>query len=326
MEIFTEYEMEKADNVGEIGYSKENLHRYVATVSEEELREIFHKEGLFEGYEKDISSMYFSSIEKSGISTKIMGILNITPDSFYPGSRVEGRNMSQVDRMLDEKPDIIDIGGESTRPGSSPVNREKETARIQPVLEYISNCSNIPISIDSRNPETILKCLDFRVNYINDISGFTNRKMIRIASETGLNAIVMHMRGTPDNMQMMAEYEDIVMEINSFLLERISEMISAGVKPHNIIVDPGLGFAKTYQGNIAILRNIDSFRGAFPLLVGTSRKTFLGHITGRDVNGRLAGTIATSVYLAEKHVDIVRVHDVAENRDAIKVTGILSGE
>lgn len=325
VEIFTEVDMERGDNIAEIESTRENLHRYVAVVSEKDLAEILQLGGLFGGYEEKISSMFFASTEKSGISTKIMGILNITPDSFYPGSRIVGRDMARVDRMLDEKPDIIDIGGESTRPGSSPVNHEKETARIYPVLEYVSNCSNIPISIDSRNPETVLKCLDFRVDYINDISGFANKEMIKIASETGLNSIVMHMRGTPDNMQTMAEYDDIVMEINSFLFERISEMLSAGVKPHNIIVDPGIGFSKTYHGNVTILRNIESFRGAFPLLVGTSRKTFLGHITGRDVNKRLAGTIATSVHLAEKHVDMIRVHDVAENRDAIKVAGILAG-
>jgi len=326
VEIFTEDNMGKGDNIVEIESSKEKLHRYIAIVSQEELAGILQLSGLFGGCEEKISSMFMGSSERSGISTKIMGILNITPDSFYPGSRIEGRNMSRVDRMLDEKPDIIDIGGESTRPGSSPVNHEKETARIYPVLEYVSNCSNIPISLDSRNPETVLRCLDLGVDYINDITGFKNREMIKIASETGLNSIVMHMRGTPDKMQTMAEYGDIVMEINSFLFGRISEMLSAGVKPQNIIVDPGIGFAKTYEGNITILRNIESFRGAFPLLVGTSRKTFLGHITGRDVNKRLAGTIATSVHLAEKHVDIIRVHDVAENRDAIKVTGILSGE
>ncbi|MHB1649739.1 MAG: dihydropteroate synthase [Thermoplasmataceae archaeon] len=324
VEIFSTEEIEKGDNITEIRSSKVDLHRYIAQISGNELVDIYQHAGVFAGYEEKLSSMFFTSNQKTDFSTKIMGVLNVTPDSFYPGSRIESHNISRIDRLLDEKPDIIDIGGESTRPGSSPVDPGKETARIYPVLEYVSNCSNIPISIDSRNPETISRCLDLRVDYINDITGFSNPGMVEIASETGLKSIVMHMRGTPKNMQEMTGYDDIVMEINSFLVERIDRMISSGVKPENIIVDPGIGFSKTYQGNLEILRNIESFRGAFPLLVGTSRKTFIGHITGKDVNNRLAGTIATSVYLAGKHVDIIRVHDIAENRDAIKVMSLLS--
>ena len=323
VEIFSAREMEKSENIAEIRSNVKDMHRYVSLINMGDLVEIYRQAGIFAGYEEQISSMFFNANQRTDFSTKIMGVINATPDSFYHGSRIGSHDFSRVDKLLDEKPDILDIGGESTRPGSSPIDPEKETARIYPVLEYVSNCSSIPISIDSRNPETISRCLDFRVDYINDITGFSDPGMVHIASETGLKSIVMHMRGTPRNMQQMTEYDDLVMEINSFLFQRIDGMISAGVKPENILVDPGIGFSKKYQGNLEILRNIESFRGAFPLLVGTSRKTFIGQITGKDVDNRLAGTIATSVYLAGKHVDIIRVHDIAENRDAIKVMGLL---
>ncbi len=323
VEIFSTAKMDEDESTSEISGSVNGLHRYVSLLSGDELAELFLDNGIFSGNEKKVSSMFLKAQDQSNTATRIMGVVNATPDSFYPGSRIERDNMSQVDRMLDEKPDIIDIGGESTRPGSSTVGHEKEVSRILPVLEYVSNCSNIPVSIDSRNPETVLKCLDFRIEYINDISGFSNPSMINLAAETGLKSIVMHMRGTPKNMQEMTEYGDLVKEINSFLLDRTDRMLAAGVNPDNIIIDPGIGFSKTYQGNLEILRNIESFRGPFPLLVGTSRKTFLGHITGKDVNNRLAATIATSAYLAAKKVDIIRVHDVGENRDAVKVIGLL---
>lgn len=323
VEIFISGHMDKDEYTAEISGTVKGIHRYVSLLSEDELAELFLKNGIFMGNERKVSSMFLKVQEQSSPATRIMGVINATPDSFYPGSRIEKGNMSQVDRMLDQKPDIIDIGGESTRPGSLSIGHEKEISRIYPLLEYVSGCSNIPISIDSRNPETVLKCLDFRIDYINDISGFSNPSMVNVAAETGLKSIVMHMRGTPENMQKMTEYDDLVMEINSFLLDRIDRMLAAGVNPENIITDPGIGFSKTYQGNLEILRNIESFRGPFPLLVGTSRKTFLGHITGKDVNNRLAATIATSAYLAGKKVDIIRVHDVGENRDAVKVIGIL---
>ncbi len=244
-----------------------------------------------------------------------MGILNATPDSFYAGSRILDK--SRIDSMLDEKPDIIDIGGESTRPGSLPVPPDIETERIRPVIDYIKSVSNIPVSIDSRNYDTIKAVISMDIDYINDISGFSDERMIKIACDYNVRAIVMHMIGTPQTMQNFTEYDDIIFEINNFFYSRINKMLKFGIKPENIIVDPGIGFSKDTNGNITILRSPWSFFLGFDTLFGTSRKRFIGTLTGSDVNDRLGGTIGTSIYLSENGVDILRVHDPAQNRDAI---------
>jgi len=279
------------------------------------LKEFYIKNHIFEGYEDIISSKVDKKITNR--KSLIMGILNSTPDSFYQGSRIE--NIEMVDRMLDEKPDIIDIGGESTRPGSEKVDPENEFARIKPVLEYIKSCSNIPVSVDSRNLYTISKAMDYGIDYINDISGFSDREMIDLAATSNVKCVLMHMKGNPQNMGEYTNYDDLFFQLNEYFYERANEMVKKGIDPGNIIIDPGIGFAKDFHGNMVILKSPWSFFIGFDTLFGTSRKGFIGEITGSSIENRLGGTIATSIYLNRNGVDILRVHDPGQNRDAIKM-------
>ncbi len=247
---------------------------------------------------------------------KIMGIANATPDSFFPDSRISSTR--DLDRLIDLKPDVIDVGGASTRPGSKEISVESEISRLRPYIEYLYTTSNIPLSLDTRHPETAKKFAQY-ISFLNDISGFTNNDMVQVALDNRIKCIVMHMRGTPENMQDQTVYSDIVPEVISFLHKQARNLLEAGISTDDIIVDPGIGFGKDINGNLSILHDIKSFEFGPDLLVGTSRKGFLGKITGEDVTGRLPGTIATSIYLAQNHVDYLRVHDVKENRDAIEV-------
>jgi dihydropteroate synthase len=279
------------------------------------LKEFYMKNHIFEGYEDMISSKADKKLTNK--KSLIMGILNSTPDSFYPGSRIE--NMEIIDKMLDAKPDIIDIGGESTRPGSERVPPEKEFERIKPVLEYIKSCSKIPVSVDSRNLYTISNAMDYGIEYINDISGFSDKGMIDLAATSNVKCVLMHMKGNPQNMGDYTNYDDLYFQLNQYFYERANGMVKKGIDPENIIIDPGIGFAKDFHGNMAILKSPWSFFIGFDTLFGTSRKGFIGEITGSSVENRLGGTIASSIYLNRNGVDILRVHDVGENRDAIKM-------
>lgn len=279
------------------------------------LKEFYMKNHIFEGYEDIISSKADKKLTNK--KSLIMGILNSTPDSFYKGSRIE--NIGIVDKMLDEKPDIIDIGGESTRPGSEKVDQETEFERIKPALEYIKSCSKIPVSVDSRNLYTISKAMDYGIEYINDISGFSDKGMIDLAANSNVKCVLMHMKGNPQNMGDYTNYDDLYFQLNQYFYERANEMVKKGIPPENIIIDPGIGFAKDFHGNMAILKSPWSFFIGFDTLFGTSRKGFIGEITGSSVENRIGGTIATSIYLNRNGVDILRVHDVVENRDAIKM-------
>jgi dihydropteroate synthase len=279
------------------------------------LREFYIRNHIFEGYEDKISDNVEKKLKNK--KSKIMGILNATPDSFYSGSRIN--NTEIMDKMIDSKPDIIDIGGESTRPGSSPVDPEKEFERIKGAIEYIKSASSIPVSVDSRHLYTISKAMDYGIDYINDISGFSDPGMIRIAANSNVKCIVMHMRGNPQNMGEYIHYDNIYFEINSYFYDRANKMIKSGIQPDNIILDPGIGFSKDFNGNMDILKFPWSFFIGFDTLFGTSRKGFIGKITGSSIENRLGGTIATSIYLNRNGVDILRVHDVRGNRDGINM-------
>ncbi len=295
------------------------IYEYETEFDESFVKEFLEKNKIMEGYEEYLSRKIADKLKNR--NSKIMGILNSTPDSFYSGSRVS--NFSNIDRIIDEKPDIIDIGGESTRPGSEPVPVEKEIARLEPVIEYVKSSTDIPVSIDTRNPETLKKMLKYDLDYINDISGFENKKMISLAVENNLKCVVMHMRGVPKNMQQFTSYDDMFYEINKSFYKKTGEMVKFGVKPENIILDPGVGFAKDFAGNIEIIKSPWSFFIGFETLFGTSRKGFLGNITSSKIEERLGATIATSIYLNKNGVDILRVHDPKQNSDAIKTFNYL---
>ncbi len=249
----------------------------------------------------------------------LMGIVNCTPDSFHAGSRFDLSAPGSVENLLHSKADILDFGGESTRPGSAKLQVEEEIKRLLPVVSAISGVSSIPISIDTKNPETLERMLEFGIKYANDVSGFSNKTMRKIVRENNLDAVLMHSRGTPETMQSMTYYDDIIAEIVEYFFDRLVLLQREGISFDRIILDPGIGFAKTWKGNLAVLSNMESLDLGFRTLVGTSRKSFIGHITGQKVENRLPGTISTSIYLASHGTDILRVHDIQENREALEV-------
>ncbi len=251
------------------------------------------------------------SLQKTGV----MGILNVTPDSFSDGGEFfeRGDAVSRAFEMVDEGGDIIDIGGESTRPFSDPVTEEEEAERVIPVIEEIAPSLNVPISIDTRKPEVARKAVEAGAGIINDVSGLRDEGMMKTVAELDVPAIVMHMRGTPETMQVDIHYDDVVGDLIAYLGERIEEALEHGVREDNIVIDPGIGFGKTLENNLEILSRLREFRClGRPVLIGTSRKSFIGEDLEED-DRRLVGSLATVAVSIMKGAQIVRVHDVAES-------------
>ncbi|WP_417384998.1 dihydropteroate synthase [Gimesia sp.] len=250
-----------------------------------------------------------------------MGILNVTPDSFSDGgeaTEVESAVQKGL-QLVEDGADILDIGGESTRPGADPVPLEEELRRVVPVIEALSARTTAPISIDTTKAEVARQALQAGAVIINDISGLTfDPAMIPLAAESKAGVICMHIQGTPQTMQDNPEYEDVVSDLKSWFQLRIQALLDAGVEPERIVLDPGVGFGKTADHNLQILSQISAFHSlGFPVLIGHSRKRFLSKLLGRSLEERLAGTIGVSVALAQQGVEILRLHDIAANRDAI---------
>ena len=250
-----------------------------------------------------------------------MGILNVTPDSFSDGGEVTDRDAAVKKglRLIEQGADILDIGGESTRPGSDPVPLEEELRRVVPVVEQLANQTDVPISIDTTKAEVARQSLAAGAAIINDISGLTiDPEMIPLAAQTGAGVICMHIQGTPQTMQDNPTYDDVVVDLKIWFQERLQELLSAGIEPGRIVLDPGIGFGKTAEHNLQILSHIREFQDlGYPVLIGHSRKRFLSKLLGRDVEERLAGTVGVSIALASQAVEIIRLHDVEANRDAI---------
>lgn len=247
----------------------------------------------------------------------IMGILNVTPDSFYNGGRYFDfeKACERAFEMIGEGVDIIDIGGESTRPGATPVSLEEEEKRVIPVIKEIRRKSDVPISIDTYKAEIAEKALINGANIVNDISGMKfDKKMPFVVKKYGAGIILMHIRGTPRDMQKNPYYEDTVEEIKRELLERIEYARESGIGDECIIIDPGIGFGKRVYDNLVILKEIDKFKEmGYPLLVGHSRKSFIGKVLNiENPEDRKDGSVAISSYLILKKIDILRVHDVKE--------------
>ncbi len=258
----------------------------------------------------------------------VMGVINCTPDSFYPGSRSPGTEQAveTARRMIDEGADILDLGGESSRPGSSYVEAEEEIRRVVPAVEGIRRFSDIPVSVDTRKAETARRALNAGADIINDISALRDDPGLSVlAAERGAPVILMHMRGTPETMQRNPRYEDPVPEIRKELGEWARRAREAGLRKEQIILDPGIGFGKTDEANLAILRQAAEFKeDGYPLLIGLSRKSFIGRILdGRPPEGRQAGTLAANAAAALGGADILRVHDVRETVDMIRVMGAI---
>jgi dihydropteroate synthase len=250
-----------------------------------------------------------------GERTLIMGILNVTPDSFSDGNRYfnQQKAIERALKMADEGADIIDIGGESTRPGSKQVTARQEIDRVVPIVESLSRKLNIPISVDTAKSQVALKSLEVGAEIINDISSMGDRKMATVVQKASAALILMHMRGKPANMQTgNLAYEDVVEEIITYLKNGYRKAIVSGIGKDQIVADPGIGFGKTYEDNCKIINKLDEFKAlGLPVLIGTSRKAFIGNITGGSPVERIEGTAATITAAILKGCHIVRVHDVS---------------
>ena len=252
--------------------------------------------------------------------TVVMGVLNVTPDSFSDGGLFfdTDKAVEHAKIMIEQGANIIDIGGESSRPGSDPISEERELERVQPVIERLVNEINVPISIDTFKPKVAQKCLGLGAHMINDITGLRNKKMIEVISEHKAAAVVMHMKGEPKNMQKNPAYVDAVKEIKEFLNERVRE--AQKNKINDIVIDPGIGFGKATEHNLQILKRLAEFRDlGCPILVGPSRKSFIGDISGLPSNERLEGTLAALAISIFNGANIIRVHDVKECARAAQV-------
>ena len=258
-------------------------------------------------------------------STRIMGVLNVTPDSFSDGGRFldVDKAISHALQMEQDGADIIDVGGESSRPGADPVSEKEELSRVLPVIEGIREKSQILISIDTYKSGVAERALQSGANWINDISGLrSDPEMAGVAKDFDCPVVVMHMKGTPKTMQENPTYQDVCQEVTNFFEERIAVLAQHGIK--KVILDPGIGFGKRLEDNLTLIRCCDIFQQhGLPVLTGPSRKSFIGMITGRAEDQRLAGSLATIQTLVQKGVNILRVHDVRETRDTLKVMNAL---
>ncbi len=255
--------------------------------------------------------------------TYVMGILNCTPDSFYPASRAATIKdaMKSAREMIGAGVDIVDVGGESTRPGSEPVPEEEEIRRVIPVIQALRAESDVLVSVDTRKKEVADRALDAGADIINDISGLRhNEELARLVARRKVPVILMHMRGTPKTMQKNPYYKNTISEILRELQQAVAAAIGAGIGPEMIIVDPGIGFGKRMQDNLRIIRELASLKSlAFPILVGLSRKGFIGEILDRPVEKRLIGTITANTLAVLNGANIIRVHDVADAVEMVKI-------
>ena len=256
----------------------------------------------------------------TGEYTLIMGIVNVTPDSFS-GDGLDGQidaAIAQAQQMVADGADIIDIGGESTRPGAVPVTADEERHRVVPVIAHLRSTVSVPLSIDTRKPEVAVAALDAGAHIVNDVTGLLrSAPMAEVVAEIGAAVIAMHSPGEPWDITWPAHYEDVISEVKSSLQQSIAIAAAAGVADDQIVIDPGFGFGKGLQDNLTILRRVGEFRSlGVPVLLGTSRKSTIGRILGLPVEDRLEGSLATIPLAIVQGVDILRVHDV---RSSVRV-------
>ena len=251
---------------------------------------------------------------------QIMGVVNVTPDSFSDGGQFDDAEAAirHARRLIDEGADIVDVGGESTRPGAAPVPVEEELGRVIPVIEGLNGAR---ISIDTMKLAVAERAVEAGASYVNDVTAFRHDPdLAGFVADRGLECCLMHMLGEPRTMQHDPRYDDVVSDVKSFLEERMDAAIKAGVKEDRIQLDPGIGFGKTLRHNLELLNRLDEIVAiGRPVVLGTSRKSFLGKLTGRDVTGRVHGTVATCVLGLERGARVFRVHDVAAVADGLAV-------
>ena len=261
-------------------------------------------------------------------STQIMGILNVTPDSFSDGGQLYSDQSLSIDRalkhaelMVAEGATIIDIGGESTRPGADSVSLQEEMDRVLPVLERLNAEVDVVTSIDTSSPELMRAAASLGAGILNDVRALGREGAIEAAASTGLPVCVMHMQGSPATMQRAPSYSDVVAEVQDFLAQQIARCVDAGVERTQVIVDPGFGFGKTLEHNLQLLNRLDRLQElGVPILSGTSRKSMIGNLLDREPDQRLAGGLATVALAVERGARIIRVHDVAATVDCVRMT------
>ncbi|MBE0535799.1 MAG: dihydropteroate synthase [Phycisphaerae bacterium] len=257
----------------------------------------------------------------------VMGILNVTPDSFSDGGQFLDANAAVAHglAMAEAGAAIIDVGPESTRPGSEAVEADEQIRRAVPVIEKLAADSKVVISIDTRYPDVTAAAIDAGADMINDVTALADDRMAQLAADRQVPVVLMHMKGTPATMQQAPHYDDVVAEVLAFLLDRAERARCRGIAADRIFIDPGIGFGKTAEDNLELLRNLDRFVGSgYRVLLGTSRKRFIGRLTGRDVPAdRVFGTAATVALAVAAGVSIVRVHDVPEMMDVVRVANAL---
>ncbi len=249
----------------------------------------------------------------------VMGIVNVTPDSFSDGGHFLDTVAAIAHglRLIDEGADILDIGGESTRPGAEPVPLDEERGRVLPVVEKLAH--RIPVSVDTMKPEVARGALEAGAQIINDVAGFRDPELTRVAAEYQAGVIIMHMQGTPQTMQQNPRYDDVVREVSEFFEERLRVLGESGIPPEAVCLDPGIGFGKTLDHNLELLANLGEFRRfGRPLCLGVSRKGFIGQLCGREKGERMPGSLAVACLAAARgQAHVLRVHDVAPTRDAM---------
>ena len=254
--------------------------------------------------------------------THIMGVVNVTPDSFSDGGSFfeQDTAVKHALGLVEEGADIIDVGGESTRPGSSSVPADEEWRRVEPVIRALERETDVPISIDTMKPEVAWKAIEAGAIMVNDVSGLRNKEMVELVVREHVAVTIMHMLGEPKTMQENPVYQDVVKEVKEYLQSHMQAAIDAGVAKDSIIIDPGIGFGKTVEHNLELINHVSEFAELKrPVMIGASRKSFIGSITRSDVADRLEGSLAAAVMAVVRGAHILRVHDVKQTMRAVKV-------
>jgi len=251
----------------------------------------------------------------------VMGIRNATPDSFHAASRVDaGEAADRALAMAEAGAELLDVGAESTRPGAAPVDADEELARVVPVLAAVRRVCDLPLTVDTRRASVARAALDAGADGVNDVSaGRDDPELLPLVAARGAGLVLMHMQGEPGTMQAAPAYDDVAAEVAAFLDARARAAVDAGVDPRRILVDPGIGFGKTLAHNLTLLRELRRVAGGRPCLLGASRKSFIGHLTGAGTADRLGGSLAAAAAAADAGAAVVRVHDVAETRQFLEV-------
>jgi dihydropteroate synthase len=255
-------------------------------------------------------------------SPVVMGILNVTPDSFSDGGKFSSFELAckHADEMVAQGAKIIDIGGESTRPGAADVSFEDELARVIPLVSYVAKHHDVWISVDTSKPEVMRQAVNAGAHLINDVRALMEPEALETAAQLNVPICLMHMQGEPRSMQSAPEYQDVIVDVSEFLTERIQACLDAGIPREHLLIDPGFGFGKTLEHNYELLAKLETFtQFELPILIGLSRKSMIGNLLGRPTSERLAGSLAGAMIAAQKGAHIIRVHDVPETMDMLKV-------